>query len=215
MTKETPQKTSLTVPPPNLQIAEFRIIGTAPYVQNKFSEKAETEMREKQEAKSQSEKKRKKEPKNFQQCYEDAMHVSEEGWCGIPAAAFRNACIRACKLVGIPMTDAKNSIFILADGFDRDDGMPLVKITKGDPEPNQTHVRIGQNKPDLRIRPMWRAGWEAVVRIEFDADQFAIQDVANLMMRVGIQVGVGEGRPNSKASDAGGMGWGVFRLADE
>jgi hypothetical protein len=41
-------------------------------------------------------------------------------------------------------------------------------------------------------------------------DQFTHQDVANLMTRVGLQVGLGEGRPDSKNS--AGMGWGLFQI---
>jgi hypothetical protein len=43
-------------------------------------------------------------------------------------------------------------------------------------------------------------------------DQFTPEDVANLMARVGMQVGIGEGRPDSKNS--AGMGWGLFKIAD-
>ena len=35
-------------------------------------------------------------------------------------------------------------------------------------------------------------------------------DVTNLMQRVGMQVGIGEGRPDSR--DSAGLGWGTFRL---
>ena len=48
------------------------------------------------------------------------------------------------------------------------------------------------------------------MRVRFDADQFTLTDVANLLMRVGMQVGIGEGRPFSKNSN--GMGWGLFDL---
>ena len=48
------------------------------------------------------------------------------------------------------------------------------------------------------------------MRIRFDADMFSAADVANLMNRVGAQVGIGEGRPDSKNS--AGMGWGLFSI---
>ena len=57
---------------------------------------------------------------------------------------------------------------------------------------------------------MWRE-WSAKVRIKFDADLFTTTDVANLLMRVGMQVGVCEGRPDSKNSV--GMGWGTFEVS--
>jgi hypothetical protein len=59
---------------------------------------------------------------------------------------------------------------------------------------------------------MWEPGWEATVRIRFDADLFTITDVANLLRRAGLQVGVGEGRPDSKKS--AGMGWGIFDISE-
>ena len=167
-------------------------------------------MHDAQESGSQGKKGKKRSAKDFTAAYEGAMHKSAEGWHGIPAPAFRNGCISACRMVGFKMTHAKLSIFVDPDGFDVDDGTPLVKITKGAPEYTELAVRNDSGVCDLRPRPMWRQGWEAVVRIRFDLDQFSLEDVANLLMRVGMQVGVGEGRPDSKKS--AGLGWGMFEL---
>lgn len=206
------KQTAVTIQPPRFQTAEFRIIGTAPYVQNKFSAKAREQMRTKQQAGSTSNKGTKKDPKDFEKAYEAAIHYSDEGWIGIPAPAFRNACISACRMAGFKMTHAKLSIFVEADGFDADDGTPLVRITKGEPEYTELAVRNESGVADLRPRPMFRQ-WEAVVRLRFDLDQFTIEDVSNLLNRAGMQVGIGEGRPDSRKSC--GMGWGLFRIADE
>jgi hypothetical protein len=203
---------SLTISAPNFQTAEFRIRGNAPYVQNKFSHKARITMKETQEAGSTSRKGKKKEPKNFHDNFKQSQHVSPDGWYGIPAPAFRAAMVSACKIAGFAMTRAKLSVFVEADGFDADDQTPLVRITKGEPEYAEHIVRI-QMTTDIRARAMWRPGWEAVVRVKFDADQFTLTDVANLLMRVGMQVGVGEGRPDSKTST--GMGWGTFDVVSE
>lgn len=62
---------------------------------------------------------------------------------------------------------------------------------------------------DIRWRPMWEQ-WSAKVRVRWDANQFSAQDVVNLLSRAGMQVGIGEGRPDSKASN--GMGWGMFEV---
>jgi hypothetical protein len=59
------------------------------------------------------------------------------------------------------------------------------------------------------VRPLWRK-WSADVRIRFDEDQFALIDVTNLLARAGVQVGIGEGRPNSRMSP--GIGWGTFEI---
>jgi hypothetical protein len=65
--------------------------------------------------------------------------------------------------------------------------------------------------PNIVARSLW-TNWEAFVKIQFDADQFTATDVFNLMTRMGLQVGVGEGRPFSKTSN--GIGFGKFKLGD-
>lgn len=207
-----PADKTVTISAPNFQTAVFTIVGTAPYVQNKFSEKARQKMRAAQEAGEKRKKGAAREAKDFQECYEGALHVSTDGWYGIPAPGFRAAMISACRACGFQMTRAKLSVFVEADGHDATDGTPLVKITKGEPRPVEHLVRQNMTT-DIRVRPMWSPGWQAVVRVRFDADQFALDDVANLLLRAGVQVGVGEGRPDSRAS--AGMGWGTFALADK
>ena len=202
---------NVTVKAPRFQTAEFRIRGTAPYVQNKFSKRAHDAIVETQEAGETAKKGKVRDPKDFQRCYEESIHRTKQKWCGIPAPAFRCAIISACRVVGFQMTRAKLSAFIEADGFDADDGTPLVKITKGKPHYAEHVVRLPTGgKTDIRARAMWDEGWEAKVRVKFDMDQFTLQDVTNLMVRAGLQVGVGEGRPDSKSS--AGMGWGTFEV---
>ena len=109
------------------------------------------------------------------------------------------------------MTRAKLAVFCEPDGFDREDGTPLVKFTKGKPKYSEMPVRLKKSgSMDIRPRPLWSPGWELTVRIKYDADQFTLNDIANLLLRVGVQVGIGEGRPDSK--DSCGMGWGLFRF---
>lgn len=202
---------TVTIKEPDIRVATFRIIGTAPLVQCAFSAKAKAQIRETQEAGSTARGKKKREPKNFEELCEAAVHRSHEGWAGIPAGAFRAAMISACRLVGFKMTLAKLSVFVEADGFDREDGTPLVRINGGDYRRVEHHVRNATGVVDLRTRPMWE-DWGAELKIRFDGDQFVLSDVANLLSRVGLQVGIGEGRPDSRAS--AGMGWGLFRLAE-
>lgn len=195
---------------PNFGRAEFRIRGVAPLVQNKFSQKALGIIREQQAAGGPAKNRRAREPKDFQALYEGAMHRSAEGWYGFPAGAFRNAMISACRVAGYPMTKAKLSIFVEADGYDANEPTPLVRITRGEPSPLESAVRNDSGVVDIRSRAMWAPGWEMVLRLRWDGDQFTTQDVANLLLRAGLQVGIGEGRPDSK--DSAGMGWGLFEI---
>lgn len=205
---QAPETRKAVIESPKFESAIITIVGTAPYVQHKFSAKTREQMRDKQAKGSVTNKGVKRAAKNFEATYEDAMHVAADGWNGIPAPAFRNAMISACRLVGFKMTLAKLSVFVEADGYDEDDGTPLVKIA-GKPVKHESYVRNETGVPDIRWRPMWKE-WSAKVRVRWDADQFSAQDVVNLLSRVGAQVGIGEGRPDSKNS--AGMGWGLFEV---
>ena len=206
-----PVEQKVQITRPKWTTAEFRIVGTAPYCQNAFSQKALNQIKETQLADSQAKARKKREPKDFQACYEAAMHKTAEGWPGIPATAFRNAMIDACRLVGFKMTHAKLAVFIEADGYDALDHTPLVKI-EGEPQYSESFVRPQASGVDIRPRPLWPT-WKATVRIKFDGEQFSLLDMTNLVYRAGEQVGIGEGRPNSPNSN--GLGWGTFTLESE
>lgn len=207
-------RVQITVKAPNFQTINVLIEGISPLVQNRFSEKAQQQIRDTQEAGSTGKKNKVRDPKDFQAAYKNAMHVSRDGWYGIPCAAFRRGMVAACRTVGFAMSVAKLALFIEADGIGLD-GIPLVKIIKGEPQYFESPVRIAQNKIDIRARPMFDPGWRARVRIKFDADLFTMQDVINLMHRMGLQVGVGEGRYDATESDGVGLGWGQFQILNE
>ena len=205
----TAKEQCVVISAPNIKGMALLVTGTAPYVQQRFSEKAKDGMHTTQAAGSTVTKGAKRKPKDFQAAYEASLYRSN-GHYGIPASAFRCALISACKMCGFKMTLAKLSMFIEADGLDDQDGTPLVFITSGEPQYFESPVRNSNGGTDLRVRAKWVPGWKAVVRVSYDADQFTQKDVVNLFMRVGLQVGVGEGRPDSRRS--AGCGWGRFSL---
>jgi hypothetical protein len=207
---ESPATKTITIKKANIRQLALCIVGTSPYVQNRFAQKALDQIIATQKAGSQSQKGKKREPKDFDACYEGAKHVSTEHWYGIPAPAFRAACVSACRLIGFKMTLAKLSIFALPDGFDKNDSTPLVKITKGEPERHVGPARNDNGGIDIRVRPMWQPGWESTLRVEYDGDIYGEEDIVNLVERVGRQVGIGEGRNDSRNSC--GCGWGSFTL---
>lgn len=213
MAKKKKAVEEVVIKAPNMQRAQFVIEGTAPLVICAFSQKAREAMKATQEAGHTAKKGKRREAKDFQQCYEEAKHISQNGWCGFNAAGLRAGLISACRMAGFTMTRAKLSIFIVADGYDSLDMVPLVKITQGEPHYVEHTVRLESGVCDLRARPMWDPGWRAEPVVEWDADQFTLQDVSNLLCRVGIQVGIGEGRPDSKKSC--GMDWGKFRILND
>ena len=145
-----------------------------------------------------------REARDYDREAEDARYRSLEEWEGVNAAAFRAAMISACRLVGFKMTLAKLSTFVEADGWDKQDGVPLVRIY-GKSDVYTAHTRNATGVVDVRSRPMYK-DWAAKLRVRFDMDQFKTIDVVNLVSRCGLQVGIGAGRPDSKASAGGGCG---------
>lgn len=199
----------ITIAAPKFKTLTVRLVGVSPLMQLAFSEKARNLMMDKMAAGSTARGKKVREARDFDEDMRQAQHRSVEGWPGIPAPAFRNACIDACRMVGYKMTHARMSIFVEADGFDRVDGQPLVKLIAGEPEQTAMAVRNATGVADIRVRPMWRE-WAVDLRVRFDEDQFTMADVINLLTRAGMQVGVGEGRPFSKQSN--GLGFGMFTV---
>jgi hypothetical protein len=197
------------ISPANFQVAQFTLRGETPYMQARFTAKAMQAMRSKQAAGSVAKKGVKREARDFDRDFVEALHRSEAGWVGVPASCIRNACIDACRMVGFEMTRAKMSVFVLNDGLDAIDGTPLVKLDAPEPERSEMIVRNATGVADIRVRPLWRQ-WGLTVKIRFDADQFTLTDVANLLERAGQQVGIGEGRPFSKRSN--GMDFGRFTI---
>ena len=198
----------VVIRPLNFQQATVRIAGTAPYMQLRFSQKSLEAMAGKMAEGQQSRGKKVRAPRDFNDDYLQAMYVDENQQNGIPASAFRNAMISACRTVGFKMTIAKLSLFVEADGLDAIDGTPLVRIF-GTPESTNMHVRNATGVADIRVRPMWRE-WYCDLRLRWDGDQFGADSVMNLLQRAGQQVGVGEGRPDSRSS--AGIGYGFFTV---
>lgn len=205
----------ITIRPPNFQTIEIPIVGTAPLVLNRFSEKAKKDIEEKaRQGRPAASRSKAKTKRDYQADCEAAKYVSDEGWLGIHAASFRNACIDACRAADFKMTHAKLAVFVVADGADVIDETPLVRIYG--PKPSMWLTAVRNNTTggsSLSARPRWKIGWKMRLKIKFDADMFTSDDVVNLVARVGVQVGVGEGRPYSKAS--AGIGLGTFEIERE
>lgn len=201
--------TTVAIKAPNFGIAEFKVRGIAPLVIHRFSAKTKAQMKEKMETGKAAGSKKHREAKATDDLYNEARYRSAEGWDGFHAGALRAAMISACRLVGFRMTLAKLSVFVVADGVDAlEPQIPLIRIN-GDPTKQEDMARVETGQPYVTVRAAYH-NWSAVLRIRFDADQFTLQDVTNLIARVGLQVGIGEGRPDSKNS--AGMGWGLFEV---
>ena len=205
MTKTT--NTSITIQPPRMAVVDIPIRGIEPLVIARFSKKAE--LMQKMAEGSAAKNKKDRKARDYDAEANDAKHISLDGWDGICASAFRAACISACRLVGFKMTMAKLSLFIVAEGYDKDESVPLIRIFGDGAITYSSHTRNATGVIDVRSRPMYKK-WGCVIKIRYDQDQFTAQDVVNLVARAGLQVGIGEGRPDSRSS--AGLGFGIFEV---
>lgn len=207
------RKETLSVTPLRQSIMTIPIVGETPLKILRFSRKKQMQVQEAQAAGDQGKNKKKRQAKDFSAEYEDAKYrctVTEKGkkvtWLGLNASGIRNGCIETCRMAGYVMTKAKMSVFCLADGYDDLDRTNLVRI-HGEPEMSVDPVRNKSGVIDMRPRVLFQ-DWRVIVRIRFDEDQFSPSDILNLLIRVGQQNGLGEGRPNG--TEGYGTGNGLF-----
>jgi hypothetical protein len=203
--------TTVSIKPPTFGVAQFRIRGLTPLVIHRFSAKTKQEIKQKMETGKAAASRKNRDAKSTDDLFQEARYVARDGWDGIHAGAFRAALISACKLVGFKMTLAKLSIFIVPDGVDaKEPQIPLVRI-HGKASKQEDVARVETGQPYVTVRAAYH-NWAADLHLRWDADQFTISDLTNLLARAGMQVGIGEGRPDSKNS--AGMGWGLFQIEE-
>lgn len=208
-------KRIVTIKPPHYEFATFHIEGQpdVPLVIHRFSAKLKAQMKSKMETGSAAGNRRVREPKSTDATFNEARYQSHEGWDGFHAASIRNAMVSVAPLVGLKLNIVKMSVFVLQDGMDKfEPQIPLVRIYDAEAIKQEDMARVATGEPYVSVRAAY-LNWKAQVRIRWDADQFTLSDVTNLIARVGGQAGIGEGRPNSKKSC--GMGWGLFNISSE
>jgi hypothetical protein len=209
---KAPATKSIVISAPNFQRATFNVIGQDVLVIHRFSAKTKAQMKQKMEEGKSAGSKKNREAKNTDDTFNEARYVSPQGWDGFQAGSVRNAMISACRLVGFKMTLAKLSIFVEADGYDAlESQIPLIRINGVKAVKQEDMARVETGQPYVTVRAAYH-NWKAAVKIRWDADQFSVDDITNLLSRVGQQVGLGEGRPDSKNS--AGMGWGLFTIEE-
>lgn len=202
---------TVTIKPVKFQRATFQLIGSpdVPLVIHRFSAKLKEEMRLKMTMGKAASSKKNRAPKDMDAAFEESRYRHKDGWDGFHAGALRKALISACRLVSFKMTLAKLSIFCEKDGVDMfEPQIPLIRIF-ADAVKQEDMARVETGQPYVTVRASYH-DWKAKATIRWDADQFTLDDVTNLLSRVGQQVGIGEGRPDSKNS--AGMDWGLFEI---
>ena len=194
------------------QEVRIRILGTAPLVVSRFSEKARRMMLDAQQGR-----KKVKEVRDPEADFYAARHRigDGEGWDGFPAPGLKGAIVGGARFFQdrkLNMTLLKQSVLVMGEGDDM-----LVPIMAGegkrygaDVEPvmREDLVRNATGVADFRFRPQYMP-WHMDLQILYVPTLMSIETVIALVDAGGF-VGIGEGRPGSRMSQTGT--WGTFEV---
>ena len=164
------------------------IVGTAPLVVHRFSEKAKQQMLDAMQGR-----KTPKQPKDPQAEYEAAFYRFSDGGAGMPVIAFKAATVGAARFYGsgVTMTGLKQYMFFRGEmGVD---GQMLARI-RGEAKLREDVVRVGRGGADLRYRPEFPE-WRTTLEVTYVTSALTRNSVLSLIDAGGLGVGVGEWRP--------------------
>ncbi len=168
------------------------IVGTAPLIVSKFSEKAKRQMLDAMQGR-----KTPKQAKDPEAEYEAACYRHDDGGYGFPVIGFKAATVSAARFYGksISMTALRQFVFFDAE-FSKQDGQKLARIV-GTPHMREDVVRVGMGGTDLRYRPEFTE-WTTTLDVTYVRSMLTRESVVSLIAAGGMGVGVGEWRPEKK-----------------
>lgn len=207
----------VTIPGVKTERLTTLIIGTAPMICHKFSEKLRKQILDKHMGEASAGREKKDPQANF----EAARYRLPDGTDGVPAGGVKAAIVDGFgKDAGVFVSKAKGAIRVMPD----DIGTNLVRIIT----PTQPRVRTDQTMlmtppvlredvvrnesgvVDIRHRPEYWP-WAMKITVEYLPQIASQKQVLQAIARSGFTIGLCEWRPSSKQSKSGS--YGTWRLA--
>lgn len=168
------------------------IVGTAPLIVHRFSEKAKRQMLDNMQGR-----KSPKEPKNPEAEYEAAFYMLDDGGYGFPVIAFKAATVGGARFYGKSISMTALRQFVFFDGeFSKDAGQKLARID-GSPHVREDVVTVGMGGHDLRYRPQFDE-WRTTLEVTYVSSLLTRESVLSLVEAGGMGVGIGEWRPERR-----------------
>jgi hypothetical protein len=227
----------LVIKPIQTETLAIQVVGEAPLIVSRFSDKAKRQMLEAQQGI-----KRPKESRNPEQEFQDSLYkaglasahdAAVLGWSdpeiidpetglpyrwsvaeggqlyGLPSMSFKMCTIAAARLYGkaVKMTELRQ--FMYFDGRQVIGEPNRLTIIQGTPALREDYVRLaGVNRPaDLRYRGCFYE-WRAVLIVRYTRNLLDRDSLISLIDAGGTTVGVGEWRPERDGE------FGTFHVAD-
>lgn len=174
------------------------IIGTAPLIMHRFSEKAKRQMLDAQQGRKSP--KQTRDPKVE---YEAAFYRLGDGY-GFPTLAFKQCTVKAARFYGKDVSMAGLQQFLFFTGATGTDGQLLTEIV-GEPRMREDVVRVGRGAADLRYRPEFTV-WSARLVVTYVQSALTRGSVLSLIDAGGMGIGIGDYRPERKGA------YGTFQI---
>jgi len=226
--KKKAEEKKIRIDPLEFEIAVLQIVGVRPLIVHAWDPKTQAEMLGKQ-MKLSTVKGAKQKVRNPKAEYEAARYrIPDEygGGDGVPAAAFKQAFVDACRHTDIKMTIATGAFHVRGvevplppiELFDEDGNkidvgqksMEMIPIFGSEPYMRMDMVRLESGTADMRFRPCYDK-WHCLVPVQIAKGTLTVQQVTDLANRAGFHCGICEWRPFSKKSKNGSFG--MFRVA--
>lgn len=173
----------IVLPKPAIQTIKLRLVGDAPLIVHRWSEKARRMMLDKQMGKASAG----KQHKVPEEDYRESLYTLPDGRYGFPAIGFKCAAIEACTSLGksvITKVAARQAFHVVGE---------MVPI-EGEPRMREDMVRVGMGTADIRFRGEFPE-WACDLYVRHNARVLSAEQVVNLFNVAGFAVGIGEWRP--------------------
>lgn len=190
----TAEKT-IEIPEIRKQRIRVELIGESPLITNRFTEKAQADIADKQGGKA----KTKKPPRVPEEEFRSAIHVISDGKnprYGIRAISIKKSMATA----GMRFADqSKVGIFGMVMVHGNEKG--IVEILGPEPQMGEDMVVFKNGTTSIAYRPYF-SPWRVEVDIEFMANFISLEQIINLLNLAGMTVGIGSWRVE-KGGDKG------------
>lgn len=199
----TNEDVSVSIPEIDKRSVVIRVVGTAPLIVHRWTEKAKKEILDKQMGKAKTKKHEPKEPmKDFiesmywldgmpDEFTEEAFTVAIENGArfGFPSVAFKAAAVAAGYRAG-----ATKNLVSMRAAFHINGELVEIKSVDGQivPEVREDAVRIGMGT-DIRYRGQFN-NWCADIPVVYNAGAISLEQLVSLFNMGGYSCGVGEWR---------------------
>jgi hypothetical protein len=194
VTKPVTSAAAVQLPKISAETMRVPIIGTAPLIVHKWSDKAKRQMLDAQQGR-----KTPKQIRDPQADYESSLYRTADGY-GFPVLAFKAATVGAARFFGksVKMTELRQFLFMT--GTLSDDGTTILAPVFGIPKMREDMVRVGMGGTDLRYRGEFPE-WTALLTVTYVTTALDRGSVLSLIDAGGMGVGVGEWRPEKRGQN--------------